>query len=289
MVARSGNTLTVRGASLTRTDGSLTFNDDVTVTLDTSTKVTRQLGGTVGIGDISVGSRITAFGKLTGSTLDTSGGLVRILLSSVAGTVNQIGPSLVTVDLQTINGRPVSLYTFSGTGSDPAAYRIATGSLDLSTLATSDPLRVRGFVVAYGQATTQDYTAQTLIDLSGAPGWLAIHWSTPVANPFTSLTDQAMVTDISGSVLHDLYQRGVATDLTTLASSPTVQPDGAGNDLFVIVRNDSLQLYGSFSAFINALNLQLAAGHPVFSVGARGSWDSGTATVTGQLAVVKLQ
>lgn len=294
VVARSGNTLTVRGASLTRTDGSLSFNDDVSVTLDTSTKVTRQLGGTVGIGDISVGSRITAFGTLTGSTLDTGGGLVRILLSSVAGTVNQIGPSLVTVDLQTINGRPVSLYTFSGTGvngtdSNPAAYRIATGSLDLSALATSDPLRVRGFVVAYGQATTQDYTAQTLIDLSGAPGWLAIHWGTPVANPFTSLTDQAMVTDIGGSVLHDLYQRGVATDLTTLASSPTVQPDGAGNDLFVIVRNNTIQLYGSFAAFSSALNLQLAAAHPVLSVGARGGWDRGTVTVTGQLAVVKLQ
>ena len=294
VIKRSGNSLTVRGASLVRTNGSLSFNDDVTVTLDASAKITRQLGGTVTADDISVGSRITAFGTLTGSTLDTTDGLVRILLSSVAGTVNQIAPSLVTVDLQTINGRPVSLYDFSGTGqggadSNPAAYRIATGSLDLGTLATSDPVRVRGFVVTYGQAATQDFTAQTLIDLSDVPGWLAINWTTAVANPFTSLTDQAMVTDISGSVLHSVFQRGVATDLTTLSASPTVLPSASDLSLYVIVRGMTIRLYGSFADFSNALTAELAAAHPVLTVGARGSWDPGTVTVTGGFAVVKLQ
>jgi len=295
VIARSGNSLTVRGATLARTNGSLTFNDDVTVTLTTSTKVTRQLGGAVTTDDISVGSRITALGTLSGSTtnmtLDTTDGLVRITMSSVDGTVNQIAPSLVTVNLQMINGRPVSIYNFSGTGgtsadSNPAAYRIATGSLDLSTLATSDPVRVRGFVVAYGQAVTHDYDAQTVIDLSGVPAWLAVSWTAAVPNPFITLTDQAMVTDISNSALHSVFQRGVAT---TLVSNPTVQPDGTNNDLFVIVRNNTLQLFGSFAAFSNALNMQLAAAHPVKAVGARGSWDSGTVTVTSRLAVVRLQ
>ncbi|MHB8729475.1 MAG: DUF4382 domain-containing protein [Sulfuricaulis sp.] len=290
VIARSNDTLTVRGASLTRVGGTVTFNDSVTVTLDpNTTKVTRQLGGTAGIGDISVGSRITAFGSFSGPinnlTLDTTGGLVRILLSSVAGTVSQIAPSLVTVNLQTLNGRPVALYSFSGTGSDPTAYRVGTGSLDLSALATSDPVRVRGFAVAYGQVTTQDYSAQTLIDLANVPAWLAIYWPAPVTNPFASLTNQAMVTDISGSSLHSVFQNGVAT---VLATNPTVQPDGAANDRFVIVRNNSIQLYGSFTSFSNALNLQLAT-HTVAGVGARGSWNSGTATVTGGFAVVKLQ
>lgn len=294
VIARSGNSLTVRGATLARTNGSVSFNDDVTVTLATGTKVMRQLGGAVTTDDISVGSRITAFGAFSGSgsnmALDTGNGLVRIVLSSVAGTVNQIDPSLVTVNLQTINGRPVSLYKFSGTGgtgtdSDPANYRIATGSLDLGALATSDPVRVRGFVVAYGQAATHDYDAQTLIDLSGVPAWLAVYWNTAVPNPFTSLTDQAMVTDIAGSALHSVFQRGVATVLT---ANPTVQPDG-GDDLFVIVRNNTIQLYGSFAAFSNALNLQLAAAHPVRAVGARGNWDGNTVTVTSRFAVVRLQ
>ncbi len=294
VIKRSGNTLTVRGASLARANGSLSFNDDVTVTLDPGTRVTRQLGGSATAGDISVGSRIRAFGTLTGSTLDTTNGLVRIVLSSVAGTVDQIDPSLVTVDLQTINGRPVSLYDFGGTGqagadSNPAAYRIATGSLDLGALATSDPVRVRGFVVAYGQAVTHDYDARTLIDLSGVPAWLAIHWTTAVANPFTSLTDQAMVTDIGGSALHAVFQRGVVTDLATLSASPTVLPSGADPSLYVIARDHTIRLYGSFADFSNALTAELAAAHPVLTVGARGSWDSNSVTVTGSFAVVQLQ
>jgi len=151
----------------------------------------------------------------------------------------------------------------------------------------SDPVRVRGFVVTYGQATTtHDFDAQTVIDLSGVPAWLAVSWTTAVSDPFISLTDQAMVTNISGSALHAVYQRGVVTNLT---SNPTVQPDAANNDLFVIVRNNTIQLYGSFAAFSNALNMQLAAAHPVKAVGARGSWDSGTVTVTSRLAVVRLQ
>ncbi len=291
VIARSGNSLTVRGAALVRADGTLLFNDNVTVTLDASTKVTRQLGGAVTTDDISVGSRISAFGTLTGSTLDTTNGLVRIVLSTVTGSVNQIGAGQITVNLQTINGRPVAIYNFSGTGSggvdsNPAAYRINTGALSLASLATNDPVRVRGFVVAYGQAVTNDFNAQTVIDLSDVPAWMAIAWMMPQSNPFTSLTNQAMVTDITGSLWHHMFQRGVAT---TLTGNPTVQPFSDGIGQYAIVRGHTVQLYGSFANFSTGLSAELAAAHRVWGVGARGSWDSNSVTLTSRLAVVKLQ
>jgi hypothetical protein len=293
VIARNGNTLTVRGAALVRTDGTLLFNDTVTVTLDASTKVTRQLGGVVTADDISVGSRITALGSLTGSTLDTTNSLVRIVLSTVTGSVNQIGTNQIIVNLQTINGRPVALYNFTGTGSggadsNPAAYRINTNALSLGTLATNDPVRVRGFVVAYGQVVTNDFNAQTVIDLSDVPAWMAVAWMMPQPNPFTSLTNQAMVTDITGSWLHHMFQRGVAT---TLTANPTVQPDpdidGIGR--YAIVRGHTVQLYGSFANFSNGLTAELSAAHRVWGVGARGNWDSNADTLTSRLAVVILQ
>ncbi len=291
VIARSGNSLTVRGAALVRADGTLLFNDSVTVTLDASTKVTRQLGGAVTTDDISVGSRISAFGTLTGSTLDTTNGLVRIVLSTVTGSVNQIGTGQITVNLQTINGRPVAIYNFSGTGSggansNPAAYRIATGALSLASLATNDPVRVRGFVVAYGQAVTNDFNAQTVIDLSDVPAWMAIAWMMPQPHPFTSLTNQAMVTDITGSLWHHMFQRGVAT---TLTANPTVQPFSDGLGLYAIVRGHTVQLYGSFANFSNGLSAELAAARRVWGVGARGSWDGNSVTLTSRLAVVTLQ
>jgi hypothetical protein len=288
VIARNGNTLTVRGAALVRTDGSLLFNDNVTVTLDPSAKVTRQLGGTVTADDISVGSRITALGTLSGSTLDTTNGLVRILLSAVTGSVNQIGANQISVNLQTINGRPVALYNFIGTGSgvdsNPASYRIDTTGLSLASLATNDPVRVRGFVVAYGQAVTNDFIAQTVIDLSDVPAWMLVGWVIPQPNPFTTLTNQEMVTDITGSLLHHLFQRGVAT---TLTANPTLQPYSEGR--YAIVRGHTVRLYGSFADFSDRLAAELAAAHPVWGVGARGSWDSSSDTLTSRLAVVKLQ
>lgn len=291
VIARSGNTLTVRGAALVRADGTLLFHDDVTVTLAANTKVTRQLGGVVTGDDISVGSRISAFGTLTGSALDTTDGLVRIVLSTVTGNVDQIGAGQIVVNLQTINGRPVAIYNFSGTGSggtdsNPAAYRIDTGALSLAGLATSDPVRVRGFVVAYGQALTHDFTAQTVIDLSDVPAWMAIAWTTPQPNPFPSLTNQAMVTDITGSLLHHLFQRGVAT---SLAGNPTVQAYGDGIGHYAIVRGHMVVLYGSFADFSNGLAAELAAARHVWGVGARGNWDSNSATLTSRLAAVRLQ
>lgn len=291
VIARNGNTLTVRGAALVRMDGTLLFNDTVTVTLDASTKVTRQLGGPVTADDISVGSRITALGSLTGLTLDTTNGLVRIVLSTVTGSVNQIGANQISVNLQTINGRPVALYTFTGTGSggadsNPAIYRINTTGLSLASLATNDPVRVRGFVVAYGQAVTNDFNAQTVIDLSDVPAWMAVAWVIPQPNPFTSLTNQAMVTDITGSLLHHLFQRGVAT---TLTADPTLQPYSDGIGRYAIVRGHTVQLYGSFANFSTGLAAELAAVHNVWGVGARGSWDSNADTLTSRLAVVILQ
>jgi hypothetical protein len=296
VIARSGNTLTVRGAALVRMDGTLLFNDTVSVTLDSSTKVTRQWGGTVTADDISVGSRISAYGTLTGNiqsipTLDTANGLVRIVLSTVTGSVNQIGANQISVNLQTLNGRPVALYTFTGTGSggadsNPAAYRINTGALSLASLTTNDPVRVRGFVVAYGQALTNDFNAQTVIDLSDVPAWMALAWVIPRPNPFTVLTNQALVTDISGSLLHHLFQRGVAT---TLTADPTLQPFSDGVGHYAIVRGHTAQLYGSFTSFSNGLSAELAAAHKVWGVGARGSWDGNSVTLTSRLAVVKLE
>jgi hypothetical protein len=291
VIARSGNSLTVRGAALVRADGTLLFNDNVTVTLDPSTKVTRQLGGTVTTSDISIGSRISAFGTLTNSTLDTTNGLVRIVLSTVTGSVNQIGSNQISVNLQTINGRPVTLYTFTGTGSggmdsNPAAYRINSNGLSLGTLATNDPVRVRGFVVGYSQAVTNDFNAQTVIDLSDVPAWMAIGWTMPQMNPFTLLTNQVMVMDMSGSLLHHLFQRGVAT---TLTANPTVKPFSDGVGHYAVVRGNTVQLYGSFANFSNGLSAELAVAHRVWGVGARGNWDSITDTLTSRLAVVKLQ
>jgi len=150
-------------------------------------------------------------------------------------------------------------------------------------------VRVRGFTAAYGQAVTHDFSAQTVIDLSGVPAWLGIAWFPAQPNPFTGLTHQALVTDIAGSWLHHVFQRAVATDLATLPTSPTVQPQADGLGRYAVLRGHSVQLYGTFAEFSDALSAELAAAHKVWGIGARGSWDVSSVTLTSRMAVVSLQ
>jgi hypothetical protein len=166
----------VQGATLFRTDGTVVFNDHVTVQLDASTTVTRQLSvGTFNIDDISVGQRISVFGMITNdqvSDLQMSAvnGYARMRISSIRGDVIALPDvaSDLNLNLSSINGRNVSIYDFSGTGvdsdndADPLNYEVDTGSLSLTGIAVNDPVAVRGFPTSFGTAPA-DYTAQSVV------------------------------------------------------------------------------------------------------------------------------
>lgn len=166
----------VQGATLFRTDGVIVFNDYVTVQLDDSTTVTKQLNvGTFNIDDISVGQRITVFGAITNDQVSdlqmtAANGLARMRISSVHGEVGALPGEATDLALRllNINGRSASIYDFTGTGTDagndadPMNYEVDTGSLSLTGIAVDDPVVVRGFPTAFGTAPA-DYTAESVI------------------------------------------------------------------------------------------------------------------------------
>jgi len=166
----------VKGATLLRTDGTVVFNDNVTVQLDASTTVIRQLNlGTFDIGDISVGQRIVVFGTITNdqvSDLQMSAvnGYARMRLSSAHGSVLALpaGNGIMTMNVESMNGRNIGIYDFAGTGidtdhdADPAGYEVDTGMLILDTLMQGDVVSARGFPTPFGSAPA-DYSAQSII------------------------------------------------------------------------------------------------------------------------------
>ena len=162
--------IVVKGATLFRSDGAVLFNDKVTVQLDASTTVTRQLQlGTFSIDDISVGQRIAVFGMITNdmvSDLQMSAvnGYARMRLSSLHGDVLALsdGDTILRMNLDAINGRSISIYDFSGTGSSATDYQVESGSLSLDNLLSGDSIAVRGFPTAFG-TTPPDYTAHSII------------------------------------------------------------------------------------------------------------------------------
>ena len=175
VVERNGNVIGVKGATLVRTDGTVVFNDHVSVELGDSTIVTRQGSAeTFGIQAVSVGQAITAFGTLTNDSVSdmrfsAANGYARMYLSILKGDVVQLSDNVspLALDLDSINGRSVSLYDFEGTGADagsnadPAFYEIETSTLGLETVMLSDHATVSGFATPFGTAAP-DFTAQTV-------------------------------------------------------------------------------------------------------------------------------
>ena len=165
----------VQGATLFRTDGVVVFNDHVTVQLDASTTVAKQLStGSYSIDDISVGQRISVFGTITNDSaadlqMSAANGFARMRLSSVSGDVVALpdASNNLSLHLLSINGRNPAIYDFTGTGTsgndaDPLNYEIDHGTLSLDGIALADDVSVRGFPTPFGSAPA-DFTAQSVI------------------------------------------------------------------------------------------------------------------------------
>ncbi len=202
VIAREGDTLTVRGGTVIRRDDSVRYlRGDITVLIGPDTLVTRDGGGRnlLRPGAISVGQRINAFGKVTATpsvdslTLDATQGRVRMKLTHLSGRVVTAVPGLVTLDLFAIDGRRPEAFDFSGTGvssdmdADPENYEILTGALAVDALLTDTPARVFGFVTPFGFAPP-DFVGRTLVDFSGVRAVMGVGWGLDgTAAPFLSM------------------------------------------------------------------------------------------------------
>jgi len=299
----SGTTFVVKGAELVRSNGALIFRDTVTVTVASgTTKVIKQgTTGTFATGDISVGQRVTVLGTLTNTTvgsttMDARSGLVRLLVTQLNGSVNSVVGNAVAMTLSRIDGRPIGLFNFAGTGTtgndaNPNSYQVATGTLDLSGIGVGTPLKVRGFVRPFGQATaTDDFDAITLIDVTNAPATLVVGWPSLEAAPFSNPTANGMTVNLTNAgLLHDIFRGGVDTRLL-LSDAPIVNAANPVRGLFVIGDNGTVTVYTRLSAYQAALQADLAAGRQARSfVASGGTYLDAAKMLTANAMAVALQ
>jgi len=300
----SSTTFVVKGAELVRSNGTLIFRDTVTVTVASgTTKVIKQgTLGTFATGDISVGQRVTVLGTLTNTTvgsttMDASSGLVRLLVTQLNGHANGVPASNLIMTLDRIDGRPVGLFNFAGTGTapgtdaDPNFYQVAAGTLSLAGIGNGTPLKVRGFVRPFGQATaTDDFNAITLIDVTNAPATLVVGWPALEAAPFNNPTTSGMTVNLTNAgLLHDIFRGGVDTQLS-LSDAPIVNAANPARGLFVIGDNGTVQVYTRLSTYQAALQVKLAVGRKARSfVASGGTYFDATKTLTSSLMATALQ
>lgn len=292
VIARDGDVLTLRGSHIERANGSITFYDNIQVNLGDATHVTGMAGGsgTLDKNDVSIGQRVIAFGSMSGETagqfvMDATQGHVTMMMNLIKGEVISVNP--LQIDLRWINGRRISLFDFTGTGSsteensDPNQYEIATSSMNLDTLAIGDWVKVRGYPAEFGSAP-EDFAAQTLININTEQRAAAmnVHWQgMGSATPFLSVSDSSIVLNLA-----DANQRvilaGIPLDGVDAAeTSVTLDPLGdAGNGLYAIKMSGqpAIQLFKHFADYSQAMNTRITEGAHLKRITSLGRYDQTT-------------
>lgn len=272
VIARNGDVLTVKGATVMRRSGDFHFNDEVTVLVGPNTKVTKVGDSAMDLDkdSISVGQRIVALGELaqdatTDATLDASNGRVRMYVTHVAGTLNGFVPGQIEMTGRHINLRRIGIFDWTGTGItpdndvDPDAMEIASGNLSADSILPGTPIVVFGFFNDFGTAPP-DFEGRTLVDCATSRAKLGIGWMPPgTAAPFSVINTSTIVLDLSNPDIgerHHLKQCGVITDLMSLPASPSIEPAG-GPGVYAIKQGRTISIHSDFGNFVNDLTLRL--------------------------------
>jgi hypothetical protein len=297
VIARDGDILTVRGATIIPHDRRAHFHDDVLVQLGPDTKVFRDRDreSDLGIGAISIGQRVTIRGSgpdampaVTDASspqilFDATAGAVRMHVTHLSGIVNTVMTGQVDITLQAIDRRRADIYDFSGTGpspdqdADPANYEVATGNLALADFSTGKPIAVRGFPEAFGMAPPA-FSGRSVIDFADVRSALGVGWgSAGTTAPFLSMGADGLVLDNQNpaiDVRHFIKQGTVLIDLQSLESDTTIVPPASGRTLYVIKTADSLRQYSEFADFVDDLAASLDGATGARSMFARGQYDA---------------
>jgi hypothetical protein len=248
VIARNGNTLTLRGATLFANASQLVQfeTQDSVLLLGPSTTVTEDgvaVPGPLDYNSVSVGQHVTARGLPTISstgvvTLDstaatsTGTGSVRLQSTELSGSLVSAASGSVLLNLQTINNWPVSVFSFAGTGTaaaqdaTPANYLVNTGALTLPTAAAGDLLVIDGYSSPFGTAPP-DFTAAAVNAEPTAAATLLVTWTgTGTAAPFATLTSSGLTVDRGNAAFGSGQIRigAESIDITTLSASPQIIP-----------------------------------------------------------------
>ncbi|MEM7431432.1 MAG: hypothetical protein AAF351_05770 [Pseudomonadota bacterium] len=314
IIARDGNFLTVRGATIvprdSATDRRVHYHDDVVVEVGADTKVFKDghRNMDLSIDALSIGQRVTIRGdKLTASTdasapqilFDATAGAVRMHVTHLSGIVNTVVPGQTDITLHSIDRRRANVFDFAGTGSsadtdaDPNNYEIDTGNLILGALSTGRPVVAYGFPNTFG-AAPPDFAGRTVIDFSDVRSALGVGWgSEGTTAPFVSMGTEGLVLDNQNPDIdqrHYIKQGPVLIDLTSLDSNTTIVPRESGRMLFSIKTADSLRLYSDFDDFVADLIDSLNGANAARAMYARGMYDADSNTFTAyKLGVVLLE
>lgn len=307
VVARSGNVLTVSNGQIHHADDDVAeYGGSVAATIAATTLVTEDgQTGTFGAQDISIGQHVQLFGKLgtDGSgnrTLDASQGSARLMLTSLNGQVVSTAAGVLTVALQSLDGRQPTAFNFAGTGktqdATAANYVVSIpSSLALPALSAGMPISLQGFASGFGSGPPY-FTAVGLADYANTGARVAIEFPEPgVAAPFVAPLSAANVVmtqaTLQGATAGAIFIGFEKIDPATLTTGLSFVADTSTTTaVYAILHKSSetVNSYGSFSDLIAALAGNLNGTVVMRGLAAQGSFDATTGVLTTNTLLVLL-
>ena len=310
VAARAGDTVIVPAATLTTSAGVnsyLTRAASVQLGAGTALTLPAQGSATVGntIAQVSVGSRITAFGVAStdgagNAALDATAGRVRLAASGASGLVGLQGNGTLMLALATLGERAVAPLNFLGTGaaasgdSNPNQYVVTAGGLALANATAGSPVEASGLVAPFG-ATPPDFAASTLLDQTTIPALFAIDWGAAGAvSPFASTGSSAIDLNIHDAAIgtrHRIMVGAQTIDVTTLPSDVLIVPNGASAALVFAIGHattTTIDDFDTFAAFVSALQTDLNGATAATALTADGQYTAATRTLAANSITVYL-
>ncbi len=286
IVARDNNTLSVKGASLIRTDGEVNFDDEISILLSDDTQVfkKRRMQQPLSIEHLSIGQAVTVLGSLSEQSgelvMDATQGLVRMRLTAASGHHVTSDGATLALELQALQGRKTDSYDFTGTGmdenfdADPSHYEVDISNLLTSDIADNAPVRVTGFISPFGTAPA-DFNAVSVIDYSESRSQLLLNWPNDTEETtIKEITDTSLIMNplvVGGH--YKLIQGGIRTELASLGSEVALTSTYA-RGLFTIKSESGITAFSNFAEFLNSLQQRVEQGEQVDLIHATGGFDA---------------
>ncbi|MBF0196472.1 MAG: hypothetical protein HQL32_02125 [Planctomycetes bacterium] len=275
----SGNILTLKGATITRVDGTLTYNETTTITIpdDTTIRERHTASGNSELSDIAVGTRLWVFGEITSGDLVADH--VRIGVSSLVGRITTKGSDSLTLNLKSVNHRKSSEFTGI---TDP--YTLTT-SLTLSDFAVGDLVKVKGIIDSSGMNATSisDWSHKNRVHIS----WEKAASTTPLDTLSSTEIKINLTAAVIGDVHHVFRGDGPENIATYNSGVYTISPK-TNADTFSILYMHNTTNYDTFADFSTALTSYIDDGKKLRRIIATGKYDEDTSTSSARMIRVKL-
>jgi hypothetical protein len=314
--ARAGNVLTMKGVTLNYYSGTNLFVLGAVVTIDSSLPVDADGLDVTGLSaeSLSVGQYLyvsgtapinssgtptyDSAGNLIFNATSAGGGTARLLHTRLWGGLSSATPTSATFDLVTLGIYAPNGYNFAGTGasapSNPAAYVVNTGALDLSGTAADTLMAIDGNVTAFGSAPP-DFTAIAVTPGSAIEQTLVVDWPSGEVAPFSSASSSGYVVNLSKATISasvdDIYTGPVGMSLKSLPASPLITTTGADqSNLQLSIGSTTLttgmSMFATPAAFYTGVSTTLNGTNKIHRLVASGHYNSVSNTfVAGRISM----